>query len=172
MYVIRFTVRWQFLLVHLDDILAISKSTTRNIDHGQTILKFLRNAVATLKLKRRQVFAKTFDCLGYFIRLIYSEIEAQTTNAIQRLKNPTNTAKLKSFFGFTTYSKIVFPTLQALLRHCTPVCKEINQQVLDLSTKKNEVYEFAKNFVDMTTPLYAFQHHWRHDTQFRCLRSL
>lgn len=53
MNVILSSVEWQFALVYLDDIVVLSKTFEKHIDHVRKVLLLLYNAGATLKFEER-----------------------------------------------------------------------------------------------------------------------
>lgn len=65
-----------------------------HIGHVQAVLTLLRNAEATLTLKIYLIFTKVNDYLKHVIRPRRSGIASYTTEAIRRLKEPTNITKL------------------------------------------------------------------------------
>lgn len=50
---------WKFALVNLDKIVFFSRSAAKHIDHVKDVLTLLRNAAATLKLKKCTFFTET-----------------------------------------------------------------------------------------------------------------
>lgn len=67
MDVVLLTVKWQFALDYLDNIVIFSKTTKEHIYHMREVLTLLNIAGVPLKLNNFQFFAKTFAYLGHVI---------------------------------------------------------------------------------------------------------
>jgi Reverse transcriptase (RNA-dependent DNA polymerase) len=53
------------MLVYLDDVMVFSRSSKFHLSHVAETLSILGNAGISLKLKKRNLFAETVDCLGH-----------------------------------------------------------------------------------------------------------
>ena len=65
--VILASVKWQFALVYLDDIIIYSKSIEEHYDHLQTVLGLVHKAGISLKIHKCQFFTETVDYLGHTV---------------------------------------------------------------------------------------------------------
>ena len=83
-------VKWQFCLVYLDDVIIFSKTEEEHINHVDSVLKILRQAGVTLKLKNSEFFKKSVSYLGHTIRPGRLEIMSSRTEALREAKFPTN----------------------------------------------------------------------------------
>lgn len=97
MDVILVIVKWQFVLVYLDDTVLFSKKPEENIRH--IWVTFPNRAEAALKLKKYQLFTATNKYLGYVIHLKSLEIASHTTDAIRGLQEPKDIIELQSILG-------------------------------------------------------------------------
>lgn len=61
MHVALSVVKWQLVLVYLDDIVAFSRTEAEQIDHVEHELKLYRDAGVSLKLKKSKFLTKTID---------------------------------------------------------------------------------------------------------------
>lgn len=101
MDVILSTIRWQFALVYLDDIVVFSKNPYEHIDHVKQVLTLLHDAGVgvTLKLEKCDFFKNRINYLRHVIRPGRLEVSAHTIDAVRHLKPQRNTAELRSFLG-------------------------------------------------------------------------
>lgn len=83
------TVKWQFALVYLEDIVTFSTTPRQHIEHTKKVLGLLSKAGVSLKLKKCRFFTTTIDYLGHVIRPGRLEIASHTGDAIRGLKPST-----------------------------------------------------------------------------------
>lgn len=86
MDVINASVKWQFVLVYLDNITIFSKSPSEHVEHTHQVLHLLSDDGVTLKLKIYSIFTDTIDYFGHIILPGVLEVETQTPDAIPTLK--------------------------------------------------------------------------------------
>ena len=60
-------VKWNYALIYLDDVIVYSKAVEEHIQHVDEILTLLKNAGASLKLKKCHFFQSSVDYLGHVI---------------------------------------------------------------------------------------------------------
>lgn len=96
MAVIITSVRWQYALVYLNDIVILSKAPQEHIVHVRKVLKLLRIAEVTLRLKECRFTFKTIDYLVHVICARSLGASSPTTDPIGRLNTPNNVTKLIS----------------------------------------------------------------------------
>lgn len=109
MYVLLSAVKYQFVLVYLDDIVIVSRSPTKHIAHVRRVLSILKNAVMTLKLKKCRFFAETIDYLEQILRSRRFEKASHTTDARRERKGPTNLTELHSILVLCTVFRRIVP---------------------------------------------------------------
>lgn len=56
MDVIRSFIKWQNVILYLDEFVVVSKTSARHIEHGPSVLTLFQDAGATLKLKKCEFF--------------------------------------------------------------------------------------------------------------------
>lgn len=93
------TVKSQFALVYLKDVVIFFKTSEEHFRYIREVLTLLNNANITFKLKKCQLFVKTVDYQGHVIRPRRLEIASHSTDAIHGLQKPTNITELQSFSG-------------------------------------------------------------------------
>lgn len=137
MDVILSTVKWQFALVYLDDIVVFSRTPVEHIDHVRHVLTLLHDDGVILKLKKCRFFTDTIDYLSHVIRPRRSEIASHTTDAIRGLQTPTSPTELRSFLGLCNVSAASYPTSRDSQLHSISAYARISQPHLRPSTLRN-----------------------------------
>lgn len=79
-YVALLTVKLQYDLDYSDDTVVFSRSTTDHIRYVRSVLRLLKDAGFTLKLKRSTFFNNRIDYLRHLIRPGKLETANQTAN--------------------------------------------------------------------------------------------
>lgn len=97
MDVVLSTVKWNFAIVFLEDIIVFSKSPDEHIEQVSEIFFLLCDASVTLKLKTCRFFSDAIDNLSHVKRPIRLEIATYTTNAIRQLQQKKSLTKRCSF---------------------------------------------------------------------------
>lgn len=93
------SVKWQFALVYLDDIVVVSKTAHQGIDLLHKVLSLLHSAGVILKPKKGKFVTGTIDCLGPEIRPRRLKLPFHTADVFRGLQIPTNLTKLRSSLG-------------------------------------------------------------------------
>lgn len=117
MDVILSTVRCQFALVYLGDVVIFSRSSKDHIGHHCNVLILLCNACATLKLKSRWFLAQKINYLEHVIRSWRLGIASHAKNAINGLQHPANPTKLCSFLGLCNVFRPFVSNLAHMAAH-------------------------------------------------------
>lgn len=97
MEVIFGSVKWQLVLVYLDNIAIFSKILEKHIEHVKQVLTPLELARIALNLRNAFLLTDTIDYLEYVLRPPSLEIAALTDDAIQKLKQPRIITELQTF---------------------------------------------------------------------------
>lgn len=110
--------KWQFAIVHQDNIIMFTKSTKEHIEHIREVLAPLRKASATLQLKNCLFLADTRDYSGHVIVPRRLKIAMHTAKAIPGHQSPTLLTDLRSFLNLCNIFRRFepyFPRIAALL---------------------------------------------------------
>lgn len=146
MDVILSTIRWQYALVYLDDVIVYSRSIEAHLDHVYSVLQLLKDAGVTLQLKKCQFFTDNVDYLGHVIRPGKLQVADKTTEAIEGLKPPTTVTGIRSFLGLCNVFRRFVPNfarisspLNAKLRKGEP------SSFGDLDEKETEAFNILRD---------------------------
>lgn len=99
MDVILATTKWQFSLVHLDDIIIFLKSPSEHDENVRHRLCLISDAGVTLNLKKCSFFNGTVNHLRYVICPKKQEVAVHTFGSIQNLRELCNTMELRPFIS-------------------------------------------------------------------------
>lgn len=91
--------KMQFIPTYLDDIVVFSRLPGDYIEHVRRVLWLLQDAETTKNLKSNFLIS-TIDYLDLVIRACCLEIATHTSDTIKKLKLPTNTTEICSFYWF------------------------------------------------------------------------
>lgn len=97
-------IKWNFVLVYHDDIVILSKTPKKHIEHVQKAPKLVQRIGVTLKLRKFVFFEDTSDYLGGVIRLRRLEVATRTTDKIQKLKQSHIFTSCAFYWGSATSS--------------------------------------------------------------------
>ena len=120
MDIILSSVKWKYCLVYLDDIIVFSASQEDHLNHLRSVLQLLREAGATLRLKKCEFLKTRVKYLGHEILPGKLKILQKNLDAIEQAKAPTTKTQVRSFLGMCNmyrrfiagYAQIAFPLFQ------------------------------------------------------------
>lgn len=96
MHVALSAIKWQFAMAYNKDFVKFSSSAKQHIDHVSQVLRPLRDAGATVELKKCSFIAKTIDYLAPVIRPSSFGIASHTMDAIRALNAPRVDTNMES----------------------------------------------------------------------------
>lgn len=96
------SVKRQFAFVYLHDIVYFSRWQSEHMNHTRLVYSLLKEAAATLILKKYVLFTDNLVYLGHVIRPGRFEVASHSTNAIPNVKISTSQTELRSFMYLCT----------------------------------------------------------------------
>ena len=93
------TVKWQFSLVYLDDIIVFSLGFEDNKTHSRTVLELLEAPGVTLCLSKSKFFYTEVDYLSHVIKPGALEIALNMIRTLQEATSPQTVHGVRSFLG-------------------------------------------------------------------------
>ena len=109
MDVILSSVRWQFALVYLDDVIIFSRSVEEHFAHVRTVLSLLQKAGVTLRIDKCCFFSATVDYLGHVIHPRRLAVSKRTCDAVSAFKPPKTATDIRSFVGLCNVFRRFIP---------------------------------------------------------------
>lgn len=109
MEIIFSSIKWQFALVLLDNVVIFLQKPREHINHSRLVLGFLKKAGVSFKVKCCARFTKTIDSLGHIILPGKLEAANHTTDALQSLKTPTTQTEFRSYIRLSNLASRFAP---------------------------------------------------------------
>lgn len=110
-YVILFSVEWQFALVYLDEIMIFRATPEQQFNHVRKIHLLLYNARATLMFKKCSFVTKTIDYMYHISRPRRPELASHTKDATYGLKPQASLSSWGLFKDYAPFLDDSRPTL-------------------------------------------------------------
>jgi len=92
-------VKWQYVLVYLDDIIVYSTDAESHLSHLQKVFTLLGENGVTLKAKKCHLFSNEVEYLGHVIRPGRISVNEKNLKAIRKAIYPKTETQLRSFLG-------------------------------------------------------------------------
>jgi hypothetical protein len=115
-------VKWKSCLVYLDDIIVYSSSHEQHVKDLDFVLRLVRKAGSTLRLKKCHVFQEMAKYPGHIVLSGKMQVDQSKTDAVRRALPPSSKSKLRSFLGLCgvyrrfvpSYAKVAAPLTKML----------------------------------------------------------
>ena len=110
-------VRWESVLVYLDDVIIFSRSFEEHVKHLDLVLQKLSEAGATLKFSKCKFFRQAVDYLGH--RLLPHKLQVLKKN-VDAISVPSHRRQRRRSDPFWVYAVFIAgscPTLRRLRSH-------------------------------------------------------
>jgi len=92
-------VKWQYVLVYLDDIIVFSHDAETHLSHLDEVFTLQGNAGVTLKAKKCHLFSNKVDYLGHVVRPGRISVNERNLKAIRKAQFPRTQTELRCFLG-------------------------------------------------------------------------
>jgi len=92
-------VKWQYVLVYLDDIIVFSHDAETHLSHLDKVFTLLGNTGVTLKAKKCHLFSIEVEYLGHLVRSGSISVNEKILKAIRKAQFPKTQTQLRSFLG-------------------------------------------------------------------------
>lgn len=114
MDVVLATVEWQYGLVYIDDITIFLMTPKKHLQHSYKLLKLLKKAEMTIKMKKCSFFSETKDYLAYIVAPGKVHVATKTTAAIKALQYRAAATELWSLLGLCNVYRRLVPNFAKL----------------------------------------------------------
>jgi len=92
-------VKWQNVLVYLDDLIIFSADTESHLSHLDTVLTLLGKHGVTLQAQKCHLFGIEVENLGHVVRPGRLSVNEKNLKAIKKAIFPHTQTQLRSFLG-------------------------------------------------------------------------
>ena len=92
-----------YLLVYLDDVLCVSDSPAKHLEHLRTIFEMFRKANLKLNPEKCKFFRKQVQYLGFIFSADGVKSDSKKTNIVRNYPTPKKVKDLRAFLGLTNY---------------------------------------------------------------------
>jgi len=92
-------VKWQNVLVYLDDLIIFSADTESNMSHSDTVLTLLEKHGVTLKAQECHILSNEVEDLSHVVRPGRLRVNEKTLKAIKKAVFPKTQTQLRSYLG-------------------------------------------------------------------------
>lgn len=97
------TIKYQYTLIYLDDIVILSSRPEEHIKLKWIVLQLLKDAVVSLKLQKRESFTNIVDYSGHIFRPGLHGVANHTADAILAIQTPTAVTEPQYFLGLCKF---------------------------------------------------------------------
>ena len=137
--------KWNILLVYIDDIIVFSPSFDQHLLDLKQVFDRLRAAVLKLKPKKCHLFQEELVCLGHVVSADGIKPDPQKTRAIREMRIPDDAKELHSMMGLLGYYRNYVANFAAVAR---PLLELLHQDKKFCWTcEANESFNFLKNAI-------------------------
>jgi transposase InsO family protein len=144
-------VRWEFVIVYLDDIIIFSNSFEEHLKHIDLVLQKLSEAGATLKFPKCHFFRKAVDYLGHRLLPHKLQVLEKNVEAIAKAEPPTTKTQVRSFLGLCGVYRRFVPGYAALAKPLTMLTKKGWPELFKLSDEQRRAFDSLKHHL-LTPP--------------------
>ena len=137
-------VRWESVIVYLDDIIIFSRTFEEHIRHLGIVLSKLSAAGATLKFSKCHFFRQTVDYLGHRILPHKLQVLAKNVDSLAKAEPPTSKTQIRSFLGLCGVYRRFVPNYASIARPLTALTKKGAPETFVLSEEELRAFEKLK----------------------------
>ena len=124
-------VRWESVLVYLDDVIIFSRSFEEHVKHLDLVLQKLSEAGATLKFSKCKFFRQAVDYLGHRLLPHKLQVLKKNVDAISRAEPPTTKTQVRSFLGLCGVYRRFVPHFASIAKPLTVLTKRVRLSALN-----------------------------------------
>ena len=137
--------KWNILLVYIDDIIVFSPSFEQHLLDLKQVFDRLRAAVLKLKPKKCHLFQEELVCLGHVVSADGIKPDPQKTRAIREMRRPADAKELHSMMGLLGYYRNYVANFAAV---ASPLLELLHQdKKFWWSCEADDSFNFLKNAI-------------------------
>ena len=134
-------VRWESVIVYLDDIIIFSKSFEEHVRHLRVVLQKLTDSGATLKFSKCKFFRQSVDYLGHHLLPHKLQVLKKNVEAIEKAEAPTTKTQVRSFLGLCGVYRRFVPGYATVAKPLTSLTKKGFPENFELSEDQQAAFE-------------------------------
>jgi transposase InsO family protein len=138
-------VRWDSVLVYLDDVIIFSRSFEEHVKHLGIVLQKMSEAGATLKFPKCKFFRQAVDYLGHRILPHKLQVLKRNVDAISRAEPPTTKTQVRSFLGLCGVYRRFVPNYASLAKPLTALTKKGAPESFELGPCERVSFETLRD---------------------------
>ena len=108
--------RWQTLLLYLDDVILFSKEFKNHLEQLAEVCQRFRSARLKLRPEKCQLFQRKVQHLGHVVSRHGIATDPAKISAVKDWKTPQCTQEVKSFLGFVGHYRRFCPDFATIAR--------------------------------------------------------
>jgi hypothetical protein len=133
--------KWNSLLVYIDDIIIFSKTFEDHLHDLEVVLDRLILHNLQLKSSKCHLFQTTLTYLGYVVSENGISPDPAKLTAITAMKRPANITELKSFLGMCSYYRIFIKNFSI---KCRPLHELTGNRIFEWGAEQQKAFEELK----------------------------
>ena len=134
-------VRWESVIVYLDDIIIFSRSFDEHVSHLRVVLAKLVESGATLKFGKCKFFRKAVDYLGHHLLPHKLQVLKKNVEAIEQSEAPKTKTQVRSFLGLCGVYRRFVPSYALIAKPLTALTKKGTSESFVLTEEQRASFE-------------------------------
>ena len=143
-------VRWESVIVYLDDVIVFSRTFEEHLKHLGVVLGKLSEAGATLKFSKCHFFRRSVDYLGHRLLPHKLQVLEKNVEAIRKASAPTSKTQVRSFLGLCGVYRRFVPNYATIAKPLTALTKKGSAETFSLTPDQYDAFEALKS--SLTSP--------------------
>lgn len=143
---------WSIAFVYLDDILIVSPTFEKHLEHLQLVFDRLRKAGFKLKLRKCEFLKQEVSYLGHKVSAGGLKPDPKKLEAVQKYKAPTNQTEVRSFIGLCSFYRRFVHNFAKIAAPLTELTRDVP---FHWGKPQAEAFETLKKLLT-TPPILAY----------------
>ena len=137
-------VRWESVIVYLDDVIIFSRTFEDHVKHLEVVLNKLHEAGATLKFSKCHFFRRSVDYLGHKVLPHKLQVLEKNLQSIAKAETPSSKREVRSFLGLCGVYRRFVPNYATISKPLTSLTKKGAPESFELDAEQTGAFEDLK----------------------------